>query len=175
MLVRTLFLQFVLALTVLLQGCMHLFDKPTLTHEFDNFVVMKTSSDLLKKRNVGRRAINRTFYQHYEDEFDLIVIVYNVPSSLSSDFLASGQMNIVRNSILGDGVKTTNKGKRFRSPSELKGIISLFGKDYILGGPLLHEIMHLWVVDIEVIPSSVKAHWGFSSVNGQLGDLMETA
>lgn len=152
-----------------MQGCVHLFDRPTLTHELDNFVVLKTSRDLLKNSNVGRKEVSQTFYQHYEDVFDLIVIVYNVPSTVSSDIPRSGQMNVVRNSILGDGVKERNTGKNFGSPRVLKGIISLFHRDYIFGGPLLHEIMHLWVVDIEVIPTSAKGHWGFSSVNGQLG------
>lgn len=150
-------------------GCANFLNPPTITHEFDNFVVMETSRNLLENSNVGRKAISRTFYQYYEDEFDLIVIVYNVPSTVSSNIPRSGQMNVVRNSILGDGVKQKDIGNRFGSTRVLKGIISLFHKDYTLGGPLLHEIMHLWVIDIEVIPTSAKAHWGFSSVNGQLG------
>ncbi len=169
--VRTISLLFVLALTVLLQGCMHLFVKPTLTHEFDTFVVMNTSRNLLESSNVGRTEISRTFYRHYEDEFDLLVILYNVPSELepSKSRNSSGWFTLVRNSVLGDGVRTFDRGRHYGSPSRLKGIISLFSNEFIMQGPLLHEIMHLWVLDTEIIPTSVRAHWGFSSVNGQLG------
>ena len=169
--VQTLLLIAAITTTLLMQGCVQLIYRPTVTHEFDNFVVMKTTRDLLKSSNVGRKAISRAFYQRYDDEFDLIVLVYNVPSELESEgnWNAAGLMKVVRNSVGGDGVRNRNIGKSYGSPSKLKGIISLFCNDFIMRGPLLHEIMHLWMSDIEVIPTSIRSHWGFSSVNGQLG------
>ena len=161
----------VLVVVLLLPGCLPWQHPPEITHEFNNFVVMKTPRILLRNDNIGRREICKSFYQHYEDEFDLILIVSNLPRELTGKHNVGfhGHMSVVRNSILGDGVRQVDRGKRFGSAGRLKGIIELPIKEYVLRGPMLHEIMHLWISDVQVIPTAVPGHWGFSSVHGQLG------
>lgn len=78
-------------------------------------------------------------------------------------------MIVVRNTEEGTGVAVHRQGKRFGSKSRLRGIVVLPHASSLIRGYALHEIMHLWFYDMEIIPTTVEGHWGFSSVNGQLG------
>lgn len=56
------------------------------------------------------------------------------------------------------------------------GNVWLVARDYLKNGPSLHEILHGFhnqmspnETDQFIVPTSVAAHWGFSSVGGQLG------
>ena len=53
--------------------------------------------------------------------------------------------------------------------------MQLRNPDQIIDGDLLHEVMHLWVFNLKVIPSVFEAHWGFSNVGGHLGGFQEDA
>ena len=156
-------------------SCVQLSEAPRIVHEFDNFIVVEISRDILDNRRVGFRAIAHTLYQKYEDVFDVIVMLFNVSAEKYQwHDVGYGWNRIVRNSVSGDAVKDLDIGRRFGSGHTLKGIIGLTRKEYIMEGPMLHEFMHLWVWTIEVIPTLKKFHWGFSSVNGQLGGFDES-
>lgn len=145
--------------------------KPVITQHLDKLVVMETSKKLLNKGYIGQFSICKELLAHYQDAFDLIVIVSNVPyEEQDLDQLGyAGGMYVVRNSTLGIGVTLFDRGKRFGSSQKLKGVIHLPARNLIINGPTLHEIMHLWIDDVEVIPTVVGDHWGFSDVHGQLG------
>ncbi|MYF37150.1 MAG: hypothetical protein F4219_00050 [Gammaproteobacteria bacterium] len=80
-----------------------------------------------------------------------------------------GQMVVVRNSISGTGTSIRDFASALGSKRQLKGIIHLESEFEIMGGSMLHEFMHLWMFDLEVIPTGFSGHWGFSSVGGVLG------
>ncbi|MYD46374.1 MAG: hypothetical protein F4W92_08490 [Gammaproteobacteria bacterium] len=144
-----------------------------ITHEFDEFVVMKTPHSLVDNVDIGYRHIARTLYRHYEDEFDWIVVIFNISAEQQqwrkSDVKA--RCVLVRNSIAGDGAEDVDVGKLYGSPSRLKSVIVLPTKEPLIEGFILHELMHTWVDESSgtVLPTDYPGHWGFSSVNGKLG------
>lgn len=168
---KPLVLVVVVAMLAWLPGCQLLIVPIDITHKFETFVVMKTSQVLLGNGELDYRRISKLLYRDYEDVFDLILIVSNVPSKLQDTCSVgySGRMHVIRNSVTGDGVKDLDRGIDYGSAAKLKGIIHLASIEHILDGILLHEIMHLWVWNVEVIPTNFQSHWGFSSVNGYLG------
>ena len=156
---------------------MALLPTPKITIHGDNYVVMETSNraDLSSKR--GMIKISREFYRNYEDAFDLLVLVYNADDEVMDAWKPSmkGGMAVVRNTETGTGVDTFDIGRIFGSESRLKGVVQLRSRKGIFEGYLLHEIMHLWVGQVEVIPSVIEKHWGFSSVGGLLGGFQANA
>lgn len=157
----------------LLSGCVYVYILPPakITQHLDNFVVIETSKTDFGV-NVSRLlSICKEFYRHYDDEFDLLVFMAHNPDGtmdLWGDGTA-GKISVVRSTDAGTGTKIRDVGKLFGSEHKLKGVISLGHPDHMFDGVMLHEIMHLWMSDLEVIPSAYDGHWGFSSVGGQLG------
>lgn len=151
-------------------GC-SLIHKPKITQHFDNMVVMHTSAKILNSGEIGQVKICRKFYSYYQDSFDLITIVSNVPFE-DQDLTKvgyAGATYVVRSPNIGTSTLRTDSGKRFHSQQTLKGIIHLPARNLLVSGPTLHEIMHLWVKNLEILPTGIKDHWGFSNVYGQLG------
>ena len=167
----------VLTALVLLQlsGCMTIsktfLSQAEITHHLDNLVVMQTSRSLTKRDKMLNFEICKTFYKNYQDVFDVLFVISNVPRQefVDGEVGYYGVMAVVRNDELGTGVEIFDHGGWFYSQSTLRGVMHLPAKDLLGGGPSLHEFMHLWVLDREVIPTVIEGHWGFSSVNGQLG------
>lgn len=144
-----------------------------ITHEFDQFVVMKTTQTIVDNPDIRYRNIARTLYRNYEDEFDWIVVIFNVlakQQQWQKSKLKAGCV-LVRNSIAGDGAEEFDVGKHYGSHSRLKNIIVLPTKEPLIEGFILHEIMHTWVDESTevVLQTDYPGHWGFSSVNGKLG------
>ena len=158
-----------------LSGCMTIaktfLSQAEITHHLDNLVVMQTSRSLTKRDKMLNFEICKTFYKNYQDVFDVLFVISNVPREKFVDGEVGyyGVMAVVRNDEHGTGVEIFDHGGWFYSPSTLRGVMHLPAKDLLGGGPSLHEFMHLWVLDREVIPTVIEGHWGFSSVNGQLG------
>ena len=55
----------------------------------------------------------------------------------------------------------------YGSDGKLRGALFFLYNTALLNGPSLHELMHSWAN--YSVPTTVGAHWGFSSANGQLG------
>jgi len=163
----------VLICSALMNGCGYVYFLPSakITQHLENLVVMETSKTDFGPSRSRTISICREFYRHYEDEFDVLVLVAHNPEyivDLWGDGY-SGRMKVVRNAVAGIGVEILDIGEVFGSEHRLKGVVRLIHPDHIHNGTLLHEIMHLWKSDLEVIPSTEHGHWGFSSVGGQLG------
>ncbi len=158
-------------------GCVAVLPTPKITHHDDNFVVMETPGKSSLTSRWGMIKISREFYRHYEDVFDLLVLVYDSPKGISNQWGTDtlGRMAVVRNTETGTGTKLIDIGKDFGSASKLRGVVQLLTHEQIIDGSLLHEVMHLWVGRIEVIPTVVETHWGFSSVGGLLGGFQKDA
>lgn len=161
---------------ILLLGSACSLTRPAITQHLDELVVVKVKRDL-GQVNIGHFAIVKEFYKHYDDEFDMLVIISNFPKSDDdrTDQLPSGKgvwyagaLYQVRNSTLGIGDEVFDRSRFMGSPQKLMGFLHLPYRGHLLWGPTLHELIHLWVGD-EVIPSDFPTHWGFSSVHGQLG------
>ena len=168
---RLAFTTFVLLMLCLLGGCVYIQAPLQITHEFENFIVMRTPRALVDNSDLGRRQIARTLYRSYADEFDWIVVLYNVSREQQQwkKLGFEGRCTLIRNAIAGDGAKDLDIGRQFDSRSKLKALIELPTKEPLIEGLILHEIMHTWVFGIDVIPSDYDSHWGFSSVHGELG------
>ncbi len=137
-----------------------------------NFVVMRTAKTDFGANELRLTALSREFYRHYKDEFDLLVFIAHNPYRIMDQWEVGrrGTMSVVRNAELGTGSSTVDVGGVFGSEHRLRGVISLIHPELIFSDSmLLHEIMHLWYNDLEVIPTVTFSHWGFSSVGGQLG------
>ena len=141
----------------------------TVTHFFDNLVVMRSSEPFVKNRSKVVDAC-RLFYRHYLDEFDFVFLVYNLSADQfrMSGERAWGRATSVSNDVTGIGKRVFTDGNRYGAPNRLKTVLQLSARISVLHGPSLHELMHTWATN-DVIPSTVPGHWGFSSANGQLG------
>ena len=163
---------FALVCLILLSGCAGLLPRPAITQHSDSHVVMNTHEQFNLTSRWGITKICREFYRHYEDAFDVLILVYfNHDGNLEHwGTNVIGRMALVRNTEQGTGVRVFDHGRTVGSESRLKGIVQLTNTTQILDGALLHELMHLWVIDRDVLPTMYKrGHWGFSSVGGQLG------
>ena len=152
-------------------GCVAVLPTPKITHYSDNFVVMETPSNADLSSLAGMVKICREFYRHYEDAFDILVLVYNAEDEVMDRWNTTrkGSMAVVRHDETGTGKEAVDIGRSFGSESRLKGVVQLASPQRIIDGSLLHEIMHLWVLQVDIIPSVIESHWGFSSVGGLLG------
>lgn len=158
----------------LMSACatVYVLPRADITDHKKNFVVMRTSKTDFGANESRLMALSREFYRHYEDEFDLLVFVAHNPYRIMDQWEVGrrGTMSVVRNAEVGTGSSTVDVGGVFGSEQRLRGVISLVHPELIFtDSMLLHEIMHLWYTDLEVIPTVTYSHWGFSSVGGQLG------
>ena len=131
--------------------------------KFEDSVVVMRVSGSLKTTELDFDLLSRSFYSHYEDEFDYLIFISNLPLrefNFEHHFYYGSYMD-VSNTVRGTGQPV------FGSGGILKSMIHFPYRDPILYGPSLHEIMHSWAN--YAIPTVEPAHWGFSSANGQLG------
>ena len=161
----------------IVSGCIAVLPTPKITHHGSNFVVMETPNRADLSSKWGMIKISREFYRHYEDVFDLLVLVYNAEEEVMDRWETNkkGQIAAVRHGETGTGIDTLDIGRLFGSESRLRGVVQLASPERIVDGSLLHEIMHLWVAGVEVIPSVIESHWGFSSAGGLLGGFQADA
>lgn len=98
------------------------------------------------------------FSAEFQDSFDFLHIVLDVDSRPTTIpysgayFSVSSRLPTRKTRRLGAFVSTA---------------FSPLGNT-IENGPILHEILHEWA-NFGAVPTTVAAHWGFSSVGGQLG------
>ena len=130
--------------------------------QFEDSVVEMRISGSLKTAEFDFDALSRRFYSHYDDEFDYLIFISNLPTvDFSRQYSYDGIHMGVSNTVRGTGRPIRD------SEETLKAIIHFPYRHAILEGPSLHEIMHSWAN--YAVPTTEPLHWGFSSANGQLG------
>ena len=130
----------------------------------DNVFVLPVAEALATDELPLRDYVAR-FFEHFDDEFDFLILVSNL-DSLSDQSAYSGIYAAVMNDVEGIGQPVFSNAGRWGSDGALQGVIHLKNFDSISKGPSLHELIHRWATWI--LPGH-GAHWGFSSANGQLG------
>jgi hypothetical protein len=113
-------------------------------------------------------AMTQRIYQYFPDQFDQIVFVNNLPDvSPSSPYF--GVHFPVKNETLGIGQTPFDDTALFGSKGHLQAVIHLASEKDLYQRTSLHEFVHLDANFLPELQSAVPAHWGFSSVGGQLG------
>ncbi len=132
----------------------------------NNLVVLPVSENLVTDQ-YSSTAFLAPFYQHFEDEFDFLLLVSNLDYQEDQVRSYSGQNQRIRNDVEGIGIRTYSLNQRFNVGEKLQSRTHLTRYDSIRHGPALHELLHQWAN--YAIPTSSRGHWGFSSADGQLG------
>ena len=112
-------------------------------------------------------TLTQRIYPYFQDVFDFFIFVSN--NTTKPDGLYYGRSITVQNAIAGLGRSTYDNTPAYRAggSTQLQSVNHLTREDMVTRGPLLHEIAHRW--GNFLLETVVSAHWGFSSIGGQLG------
>ena len=125
----------------------------------DNLVVLPVS------RGLAFEAYTRSFYKHFEDEFDFLVLVS--PDNVH-EADPGGRFMHVANDVLGIGQPIHSRSREFGSAERLKGI-PFFSHVWWFRGIILHEILHQWAA-FGLHPMATEGHFtNFSNIFGAFG------
>ncbi len=103
--------------------------------------------------------------QTFRDSFDFVVFVNNIDRRGDCGYRAS--FKNLKNTVRGTGKYNWNFDYFDYTNSRFEGYIHIPQRDYILRGPMLHEVVHNWAnYSIDIGSSS---HWGYLGVGGYLG------
>ena len=141
----------------------------------DNIFVLSISEDLaVDWASFAVEDYTRRFYDHFEDEFDFLLVGRNLTYGVDFDSAPSGVFYSVSNNVQGIGVGLFSNAQNWGSSGKLQGVaffpyVNVINSRWapIGRGPGIHELLHRWANF--VVPSSDASHWGFSSANGLLG------
>ena len=137
-------------------------DEPSIYN--DNVFVLPVLESLATDRLPFRKYASR-FYDYFDDDFDFLMFVSNLEDGQPGYF---GIYYTVMNDTAGIGLATYTNTAAWGSDARLQGVLHFPRFDLLRGGPSLHELMHRWANHV-IPPNPSRAHWGFSSVDGQLG------
>ena len=131
----------------------------------DNLVVLPLGA---RVESGNLRLVDATmeFYEIFEDEFDFLMILSNIELGDNPLKPYRGAFFTVSNEVEGIGM-VNFRTDEWGSETRLQGVLDLPWKQGMGFGPVLHELMHRWgnfVLAVEPF-----THWGWSSINGQLG------
>ena len=135
----------------------------------DNLIVMEMSGEMRASLRYGDGDpydLAPTLYETYEDAFDYLIFVRNLPSDPYS--YICGRYATVSNAIGGIGAGTVDDSQFYGSAGKLKGEILIPEHACFDYDTLSHEIMHSWA-NFVLPQSNYYSHWGFTSANGILG------
>ncbi|MDE0377185.1 MAG: S-layer homology domain-containing protein [bacterium] len=125
----------------------------------DNLVVLPVA------KGSGLLAYTSTFYRHFEDDFDFLVIV-NIDGE--SEIGAGGYYIPVANDIQGIGQALYSYSNEFGSAGKLHGV-PYFSEPWWFRGIILHEVMHRWAA-YGHHPLAHGSHFAdFSNIFGAFG------
>ena len=125
----------------------------------DNLVVLPVP------RGLALQAYARSFYKHFEDDFDFLVLVS--PDNVH-ELGPGGTFHTVANDVQGIGLPVFSDSKEFGSAGRLKGI-PFFSHVWWFRGIILHELLHQWAA-YGSLPMVSGAHFtAFSNIFGAFG------
>jgi hypothetical protein len=103
----------------------------------------------------------REFYKTFADAYDFLFIFPDTP------YGAAGRTIQVRNTITGLGLALLDDSSQYGGPRALQAFAAI---NFDAEPPLLHEFLHRWGNGFHpTFDATYISHWGYSSVNGQLG------
>ena len=144
------------------------YDAPTLVSQHDDRVVVMGVPGRLKTDPIDFEALARVFFTHYEDAFDYLMVLSNLPGHRDNEHYTYYGIHLsVQNDVEGTGKSRYSRNQELGSAGRLNAILHFPYNTALLSGPSLHEILHSWAN--YTIPTAAGGHWGFSSANGQLG------
>ncbi len=134
------------------------------------------------------QSVTTELYSVMEDDFDFIIMIVNEAEKDANS--AYGVNQTLRNDVTGIGSSTYDYTSSYGASGTLRSILWLAARSYLKSGPSLHEIAHNWAnkgIDTYSLSPDANqqnwveegyganggAHWGFSSVGGQLGGFDE--
>ena len=125
----------------------------------DNLVVLPAS------RGLALQAYARSFYKHFEDDFDFLVLVS--PDNVH-ELGSGGYYLTVANDVQGTGQSTFSHSREFGSAGRLKGL-PFFSHVWWFRGIILHEVLHQWAAygSHPMVSSGHFTH--FSNILGAFG------
>ena len=131
----------------------------------DNLIVLPIYEVPVNGASLDVRTYAKNIYAWFDDSFDYLMFFLNLPDR-PDGIPFFGQYHPVSNDTegIGRGIFFDN---RYGSAGKLRGALLFPYNRALLNGPSLHELMHSWAN--YSVPTTVGAHWGFSSANGQLG------
>ena len=100
----------------------------------DNLVVMSVA------RGLQFQAYTRSFYDHFNDQFDFLVLVS--PDNVHG-VKSGGRYQSVANDVQGIGLDTFSNSSEYGSAGRLHGI-PYFSHVHWFRGIILHEVLHRW-------------------------------
>ena len=112
------------------------------------------------------QAIAQRIYKNFPDQFDMILAVNNLPDITTGLF---GYNISVQNTQQGIGRPPLNNTAQWGSAGKLQNFLFLGSEQDVYSRTILHEILHRSANFLTQVQSIDRAHWGFSSVGGQLG------
>jgi|GEM_PF-3044856 len=112
------------------------------------------------------QAMTQFLYQHFPDNYDQILMVANLPDITGGLF----GFNIgTQNQTTGTGTAIFDDTAQWGSDGKLQNVIWVGSELDMYRRTILHEFVHKDAAFLPQLQSSDPAHWGFSSVGGQLG------
>ena len=134
----------------------------------DNVFVLPVAGDLVEDAPLVPFDYVESFYQHFEDAFDFLVVVTNLyyfEVRGNEDFNPTYWR--VSNDVQGIGLSTFSRYRQDGPTRRLQGMVRLNYVNYVVQRRvLLHELMHRWA---NFIVPDTGSHWGFASANGMVG------
>ena len=141
---------------------------PIVKQQHDDRVVVMSIPGSLETSEIDFELMAQTFFTHYHDAFDYLMFFSNLEDIETNErYTYYGIYMPVQNTIEGTNRRIFSRTDAVGSRGKLNGIIHFPYNSALLWGPSLHEIMHSWANF--AIPTQVRAHWGFSSADGQPG------
>ena len=131
----------------------------------DNLVVLPAT------RALSIRAYTRSFYNHFDDEFDFLVLVSpdNVHEVTSGGYYAT-----VANDVQGIGTEIYSQSSEYGSAGRLHGI-PFFSHVHWFRGIILHEVMHRWAAHGSHPLAEGDGHFAkFSNIFGVFGGVFSS-
>ena len=116
------------------------------------------------------------FYRYFRDEYDFLFIFSDGPAPIAPGgfVTAAAELTVNRPAIPGIGATRAINDTRYTMfSSRLKAVVGV-NFNASGNGPILHETMHYWGVELASSfgfgdPPGGDSHWGFAGVRGQLG------
>ena len=145
----------------------------------DNVFILPIWDDLITARTLNPLDYTKRFYEHFDDEFDFLIVVTSLYQFEAQWMKRSGLRSAPRdsspryfpvsNQVRGIGRTIIPLAERGEGPAgKLQGAVRLSTYRLMANQDvLLHELMHRWANYI--IPSPTL-HWSFMSANGALGE-----